>query len=162
MNSKSDSDRVSRIDLGDSVGDDERLHHALDEIARQANADASERAAERKVDLLALIQGPLRMIAAASVSSFRYIKERVTDHVIRLATAEKIESEAKLIRAEAEVTRKVGKAEAEIKTAQAEAIRSQAQIELIDKLTELGIDWRAEQDKNGHVNIVVTRRIEED
>lgn len=173
----SNDPRITRIDLGDAVGDDDKLRAFLETMVVQVNKDAPDTAPMSKRNMWNLVRRAFVGTVGRTWQGLIWIKERFDNHVINQARADKMkpEAEAGKIRAEAAGTRKKDTAEAdliaadaELKRAEAEkvqaeavAIRTDAQIKLIERLIAAGIDWQAEQDEDGHLNIVVTRRLPE-
>jgi len=160
-------ERIERVDLGDLVGDDERLRAALPAMEAQVNADAPCTRAKRTLDLLAIVKLPFVKTLSGLKKAVDWVADRLLDREIRRAQARKIEAEAELIHAEAGVE----EARAEKVRAQADAIGAQAiktaaeavtierqsKAEYLERLKKLGIDFRAELAEDGTLKVVVTK-----
>lgn len=163
-------DKMTRFDLGDAGGDNERLRNSREELAEQLNEDSTDLAPIRKLDLLSLVRSQCwSPIAKFCVKTFEFLRDRLTSYNERNANAKKTLSEAAMNLAEAAVIRKQGDADYKLKlaevesvTVQTEIVRTTAQVELIEKLQKLGIDWVADQDEDGHLQIVVTKKPRDD
>lgn len=149
---------LKNFELGDAVADDPQLKSFLQSLATQTNDDAPKTSRSQTQDLINLVRSPFCSIIKATVKSYQWIQERLTNHNIREATAKRIESEASVNRAKATAIRKEADANVGLKSAQAEAIRTDSLLKLIETLTEKGIDWKAEYDDAGHMHIVFTKQ----